>query len=230
MPYVQPAADQPNVDSAGGKLVMALTGGPGPDTHKIGVHIQPIAAAATVSGSDVNWAYSAAPSNILGITWGGSESTIVDTFNALGALIMDGYDDTWSLTVSNLYTKSAVSGRLLQVFPTPNPAALPGSSSSLHVGANAGPRVSASIYFANTPLGGRFRLILPAFADREPQVRILGISGTGNPPGDALDEALVAYLQGGVTRILAHDGAQPHAPWRRNVTAMAKLRRVYSRP
>lgn len=229
MPYTPPSPDLPNPDSAGGKLILALTGGPGPDTHHIGVHIQAVASAPSVLGDSVDWHYPGGSSGLPGIVWTGTEGTVGETFNSLGTLLMAGYDDTWTLSVAALYTKDAGSGRLLQVFPAPNPAALPGSSSSLHVNSDA-TRVSASIYLATSWGGGRFRLVLPCFAARQPQPRVVGITGAAPPPGDAHDEALVNYLKGGDTRIIAHNGGQPTAPFKRYVTAMAKYRRIYSAP
>ena len=175
----------PPPDNSGGFLILQYTNGT--RLHKMRVHLIPF-----IPGGGASVPYVTPP---------GTEHSINDTFFALASLMAPYFTSAWSISGAALY--QMVSGVPTEVFPVPTSGAVVGTAA----GSDATGEVPAGemIFNFKSTLGNRAKLIIIGSSQWAANAPAIVTTTTG---GAARDQAMVAYLTGVNTAIVAHDGSK----------------------
>jgi hypothetical protein len=193
------------------------------DVHRMRVHLAPFSLSQFVTGSPEtitsvddgkhNFAYNPVLPGV------GSENGVNDTFQAFCNLLRPFYPTLTSFSLLNLYQMQ--SGQPVEIFPTPAPTPIAGSSgAAAPVGQ---PRAGEIIYNFRTVGGHKARLILIGPASDWSDATPYTVTPTSG--GDAAQQALIAYLSGGATGIVGHDGSKLNASAHVTQVVNRRLRR-----
>lgn len=195
-----PAIPTPPPDNSGGFMIIQQTNGT--DTHRMRIHVLPFSKTAfivggstpSVSTDDGNHDYAYTPDRPAGM-----EAGVSDTFQAYINKIKYRFATSWTFTLLSLYQN--VAGVLVEVFPTPIPTAIVGTSGG---GTPTGvARCYEETWSFRTAGGNKANLRFLGLQNGA--VPSTPMTVAGNSAGSA-DQQLVAYLNGSATGIVAHDG------------------------
>jgi hypothetical protein len=219
MPYTPSTQNIPPYDGSGGKLLFSIQNSTIGVSYRVGVHIQSFSA--TRPGSPYNWPYAGGFTSQFvtdGGTWGGTETGVRDTAEALMALLAPMYGSQWTIALKRLYRFNPGQGRMVRVTPKPTITPVIGTYATNPTGATDRRLIVASIYSAPAEIApedahigvGRFRLKLPAAKLRDAEKHVEDVNSGTAPAGliTADDINLIAYLSGADTRIIAHNGGR----------------------
>lgn len=216
------AIPQAPVDNSGGFMLVQYSNGT--DVHRMRLHVLPFSRSEfvisgtpeTYGADDGHHSYAYSPH-----TPAGAEMGINDTFAAICNLLKPYYTNAWTFTLAALYQN--VGNVLGEVFPTPTPTAVTGTSVSALLTTQS--RAMERMFNFKTALGGKARLALlgPYGYGTDSPTTVTGSSG-----GSASDQALVAYLSGNNTAIVGHDGQKLSNSARVTSTLNKRLRRKYN--
>jgi len=166
----------PPPDLSGGYLICSYTNGV--RTHRTRIHVLPFSAS--------TGAYTTPPSG---------EANISNTFASFAANFMKNYTNSWTMTLLSVFQNQ--SGSIVEVFPNIAPAGVVGTSAS----ANSTLAEGYTSLNMHTTGGHRARWYTIENAGWASGPAATIPAGTGSPL-----QYLVAYLTGGSTGVVGHDG------------------------
>lgn len=185
---------------------------PGSYGHRMRVHLAGAITTPTGANNDYNYTVS-----------GSGESSVIGTFTALANLLKPFWPSTWSIAIAALY-KVDSSGNAAEVFPTPTPAAVAGTSVMSPTDSKF--PFGECIINMHTLNGNKAKMFLigSSFYDVNAPTP-LNDNGTASSTAMNL---LVAYLIGSSTMLVGHDGSKLLAPAHITFAANKRLRRRYN--
>lgn len=221
MAYTPQAQSLSPYEGAGGKAIIGISAASLGVSYTISVRTQPIAPPGSV-GAPNDWTYPVESAGVWqflteGGVWGGSETGVIETLDALLALLKTGYGSDFTLSLLRLHHWDLTARLWRRCSPFPTVPGVTGTFGTNPSGATAPElgnvtTISLPTYqsnFGNTKVG-RMSLRLPAWELNKPTRRVRGVTGSTGASGivTANVTALVAYLAGSATRIVGHNGGQ----------------------